>query len=431
MSDRDKKLLVYLGALIILAAAYFLVGKPFLDKIDALSLEKSQLQSELSQKREAFENKATYEQGIADANTKIQAIIDEFPEDNSDEKSIMFVSRAEAEVPIWFQQVKFAEETKNMIGGAEGENGEVQSASDAEAEAAQEAVATAEGETAEGSEAGRGEGSEGDTADAGNSEGNAGVRDMIYRDTELGLTFETTYDGFKNLLAYIRDYEDRMVIKDIDVSYNAQTGLAVGSLVLSQYALLGPGRELPEVETGVDELGTENVFLNNNYGGSILDLIADMYADFIGKILGELPQESLDELGTDYFVKVNAVTDNTNGKTIGRADDSTESTYITSGSNSDEDVHFKVTGEDGTYSVNYRIGDAEYTDEISKSGDAKIYLRIVSTSRMEDDDDSAVTMHVINESDIPVVVNIEGDDSDNPRVSVMEKVGEVTVNGGQ
>ena len=51
MSDRDKKLLVYLGALVILAAAYFLVGKPYLDKIDQLSTEKSQLQMELAQKQ--------------------------------------------------------------------------------------------------------------------------------------------------------------------------------------------------------------------------------------------------------------------------------------------------------------------------------------------------------------------------------------------
>ncbi|MCR5302168.1 MAG: hypothetical protein K6E49_06975 [Lachnospiraceae bacterium] len=427
MSDRDKKLLIYLGALLILAAAYFLVGKPFLDKIDALSSEKNQLRSELSAKRDAFENKAVYTQGIEESAATIQKIMDEFPEDNTDEKSIMFLAHAEADVPVWFPSVKFAEETKNMITNAEGEEGETQSASDVEAAAEQEAVAAAEGETAEGSGAGRGdETAAGDTGETG---GNAGVSDLIYRDTEIGLTFETTYDGFKNLLAYIRDYEDRIVIKDIDVAYNEKTGLATGTVVLSQYALLGPGRVLPDVETDVEDFGTENVFTNNNHGGSILDLIAEMYTDFLEKILGEVPQEALDEIQTDYFVKVNAVTDNTNGKTAGRADDSTESTYITSSSNSNEDVNFRVSGEDGDYSVTYKIGDAEYTDNIKKSGDTKIYLRIVSTSRMSDDDESAVTVHAINNSDIPLVINIEGDDAERPRVSVTEKVGEVTVNG--
>ncbi len=426
MSERDKKLLIYLGALIILAAAYFLVGKPFLDKIDALSGEKTQLQSELSAKREAFENKAVYEQGIEESAATIQKIMDEFPEDNSDEKSIMFASRAEADVPIWFNQMKFAEETQNLINNQEGEGGETESASDVEQEQLEEGVAAAEGEEVPGS--GRGE-SEGvpEGAEVG---GNSGISELMYRDTELGLTFETQYDGFKNLLAYVRDYEDRMVIKEIDVTYNDITGLVSGSMVLSQYALIGPGRELPEVETGVEDFGTENVFRNSNYGGSILDLLADMYSDFLSKLLGDMPEETLDELGTDYFVKVNAVTDNTNGKTIGRADDSSETTYITSASNMQEEVTFKVSGSDGNYDVFYKMGESEYTDSIRKDADGKVYLRVVSTKRADDDDESAVSIHVLNESDIQVVVNIEGDDSDNPRVSIPEKGKNVTVNGG-
>ncbi len=419
MSDRDKKLLVYLGALVILAAAYFLVGRPYLEKIDQQSTEKAQLDAELREKREAFENKEMYEQGIAESADKIQAIIDEFPEDNSDEKSIMFASRAEAAVPVWFNQMKFAEETKMMI------NGQEESASDVEQQQLEENVAAAEGE--EISE------QSGDTEapEAESGRGSMGVEDLMYRDTELGLAFETQYDGFKNLLAYIRDYQDRMVIKEIDITYSEISGLVTGNLVLSQYAILGPGRVLPDVETDVEDLGTDNVFMHSNHGGSILDLLADMYADFLSKLLGELPEEVNDELGTDYFLKVNAVTDNTNGKTIGRADDSSEETYITSSTNKREDATFKITGSNGSYDVYYKIGKSEYTDNISKASDGKIYLRIVSSSRAGDDDESAVSVHVLNESDIPVVVNIEGDDSGNPRVSVPEKSGNVTVNGGR
>ena len=419
MSDRDKKLLVYLGALIIVAAAYFLVGRPFLDKIDQQSAEKTQLTQELNEKRKAFENKEMYEQGIADATNKINEIIDEFPEDNSDEKSIMFASHAEADVPIWFSQMRFAEETRSMINGEE-----TQSASDVEQEQLEENVAAAEGESSEG---GRGEGEV--PSDAGESGGSAGIGNLMYRDTELGLTFETQYDGFKNLLAYIRDYEDRIVIKDIDVSYDKLGGLVSGSMVLSQYAILSPERELPDVITDVDNIGTENIFTNANYGGSILDLIADMYSDFISMLLGNLPSEALDELGTDYFIKVNAVTDNTNGKTIGRADDTTEETYITSATNAREDVNFQITGSGGSYSVFYKIGNAEYTDTIDKASDGKIYIRVVSSARMSDDDDSTIILHVQNESDIPAVVNIEGDDSERPRIEVRGNTGNVAVNG--
>ncbi|MBR1910553.1 MAG: type II secretion system protein M [Lachnospiraceae bacterium] len=418
MSDRDKKLLVYLGALIIVAAAYFLVGKPFLDKIDQQTAEKTQLTQELNEKRKAFENKEMYEQGIVDATNKINAIIDEFPEDNADEKSIMFASVAEREVPIWFSQMKFAEETRNMING-----GETESASDVEQQQLEENVAAAEGEEVpsdtEGAEAGGGE----------NSEGSTGINNLMYRDTELGLTFQTQYDGFKNLLAYVRDYEDRMVIKEIDISFEPMSGMVSGSMVLSQYAILSPERTLPDVVTDVDNLGTDNIFVNGNYGGTIIDLLADVAADFVNKLMGGLSPEALDEYGTDYFVKVNAVTDNTNGKTIGRADDTSEATYITSSTDGKEDVIFRVSGSGGSYSVYYKIGKAEYTDTIEKASDGKIYLRIVSTARMDDSDQSAVSLHVTNESDIPVVVNVEGDDSNNPRVTIQERAGNVTVNG--
>ena len=50
---------------------------------------------------------------------------------------------------------------------------------------------------------------------------------------------------------------------------------------------------------------------------------------------------------------------------------------------------------------------------------------------MGDDDESAATVHILNKSDVPVVVNIEGDDTEKPRISVIEKTGEVTVNGEQ
>ena len=417
MSERDKKLLVYLGALIILAAAYFFVGRPYLDKIDALSTEKMQLESQLAEKRKALENKDMYEQGIVDSEAKIQEIIEEFPEDNSDEKSIMFIARTEPEIPIWFNQIRFAEETQMMINGQETE-----SASDVEQEQLEENIEAAEGEDMPASE-------EGEAPEGESGRGNTGLGDLKYRDTQLGLSFETQYNGFKKLLAYIRDYEDRMVIKDIDITYDNYGDLVSGSILLSQYAVLGPDRVLPDVVTDVEDLGTENIFTNTDKGGSIIDLLADMAADFLNKLLGNMPEEALDELGTDYFVKINAVTDNTNGKTIGRADDTSESTYITSSKNAKEDVSFRVSGTGGSYSVYYKVGKAEYTDTIDKATDGKIYIRIVSTARMGDDDKSAVTLHVTNESDISVVVNIEGDDSENPRVDVRNKTGNVTVNG--
>lgn len=415
MSDRDKKLLVYLGALIIVAAAYFLVGRPFLDKIDQQSVEKAQLETELSQKREAFEKQDEYRSGIESANAQMQEIIDKFPEDNTDEKSIMFASKAEVDIPIWFSQMKFAEQTETLVNG-----GEVQSASDVEQQQLEENVAAAEGEEAA-SDASSAPGQEAVTT-------TSAIGDLIGRDTELGLTFQVEYDDFKKFLAYIRDYEDRIVIKDIDVTYSSLSDLVTGTMVLSQYAILGDDRILPDVITDVDEIGTENVFKSRDEGGSIIDLLAGMYSDFINKIMGGLTEDVTDQFGTDYFVKANAVTDNTSGLTIGKADDPQGTSYITSDKNDAQAVMFSVSGSSGNYTVKYSVGDNEYEDSIERESDGKVYLRIVSTERSSDNDKVAIALHVNNSSDIPVVVNVEGDDRDNPRFSIVERTGEVTVN---
>lgn len=416
MSERDKKLLVYLGALIILAAAYFFVGRPFLDKIDALSTEKTQLEQQLAEKRKALENKAVYEQGIVDSEAKIQEIIDKFPADNSDEKSIMFASHAEADIPIWFSQLRFAEETQTLVNGEE-----VQSASDVEQQQLEENIEAAEGDEVT-------ESADVDSEEVTSGRGDSTVGDLIGRDTELGLTFQVEYEEFKKFLAYIRDYEDRLVIKDIDVTYSQMSNLVSGTMVLSQYAILGDNRVLPDIDTKVEEMGTDNIFVNQDKGGSIIDLLANIASEFINKIMGGLSEDVTDTFGTDYFVKANAVTDNTSGITVGKADDPEGSSYVTSDKNDVTAVSFVISGESGSYSVKYTVGETDYEDTIERSSDGKIYLRVISTERSGNKDKVAVALHVNNASDIPVVVNIEGDDRDNPRVSVVEKNGEITIN---
>ncbi len=415
MSARDKKLLVYLGALLIIAASYFFAGRPFLDKIDTLTQEKTQLEATLREKQEAYNNGEKYSSGIEDARNEIDEIIAQFPEDNTDEKSIMFIHKAENDIPIWVSKIQFAEETQNLVSG-----GEVQSASDVEAQQLEENIEAAEGNAMPDSE------STSESVETGQSSKSM-LEGLISRDTELAIEFTSKYDEFKEFLAYIRDYEDRIVIKEIEVSYDDVSGLVRGTMILSQYAILGEGRELPEVVTEVDNLGTENIFVTQERGNSILDIIAEEVTDLFNRIMGGLSGELAEEFATDYFVKVNGVTDNTSGKTVGRANDIQKKTYIYSDANKNEDITFAVSGDGGSYIVKYAIGDEEYEDKIEKNEDQKLYIRIVSTDRMSDSDDVSVSMHIINRSDIPVVVSTEGDDANKPRIDVVEKDGDVTV----
>ena len=405
MSERDKKLLIYLGALIILAVAYFLVGKPFLDKLDAVNREKSELQNELNAKRELIARQDEFIKGIDEANTEMHNIIDQFPEDNTDEKSLMFISHAEQDIPAWFAQIKFAETSENAI----------ESASDQEAQAEAEAVASAEGEEAS------------EPAPEAEVVEESALKDLIGRNTELGLKFMTKYKGFKDWIAYIRDYEDRMVIKEMEVEYDSAGDLVSGTMTLSQYALLGPGRELPPVETEITNLGKENVFILDGYSPSILDLIGQMASDLIESIIGGI-NGTLSNEQENYFINVTAGTDNTSAKTIGRAKDPSGTTYLTSDKNEKESVTFTLKGSDGRYHAEYDMGEFSVKDDDFQKDTGHVVLRVISSARKDGSDKSAISLHLRNYSDMPLVVNVENDDADSPRIEIADTEGDITVN---
>ena len=405
MSNRDKKLLIYLGATIIVAAVFFFLVRPFLDKIDKLGNQKVQLQSVLNEKRKAFEMQDEYSGKIAELNEEADKILAKFPEDNTEEKSIMFAVNAEKDVPIWYSQVRFAETTDSLVG--------VESASDVE-EANMQATVQAVDEAA-GNPVG---------ADVNGAEGDAVTQEDNFtgRCTDLGLSFVVSYPGFKDYINYIKDYEDRIVIKDIQVEYSEDTGLVSGTMTLSQYAILAPDRELPPIETGDIQLGKGNVFTLDSLGGNF-----DSLQDIMGTLFSGLNGQSSTGDDVSYFIAVDSVLSGGTGKTIGRSNDPSGMSYITSNSNSNENVYFKLTGSDGQYQAAYEMAGNSYIDNEFTTAAKEVKLIVKSTDRMGSDDDVEVALHVENETDLKLKVEIEFDDSDSPRIEVVEQNGKVEV----
>lgn len=401
MSDRDKKLLIYLGAALILAAAYFLIGRPLLDKVSILEADKIQLQSVLTQKKSAFEMQDQYLQGIEDAKAEIEKIIAKFPEDNSDEKTLMFLSEVEKKVTVWIDQVKFAEYTEGLL---------IPDESAAETEAAQtEAVAeqaAADGEI---------------TSDEGlenGSEETANYKNFIGKNTEIAFEFVAAYDGFRKLLNYIRDYEDRIVIKSMELKFDSEKGIIKGTIALSQYAILDSSRPVPDVEIKGVKLGKKSLFSNGEGTGKVNSL-----EELMNQVqAGTSSSES--GTGVNYFITLSGVTKGSGGKTVGRGGDLSGESYVTSNSNSSENVYFEITGKNGTYHATYELAGKRYEDkEFSKAEGTSININISSNDRINKDDDVAITLHVKNNSDCPVNIVIGSDDADKPRVDVVEKSG--------
>ena len=235
ISARDKKLLVYLIAISIIAGSYFFVAKPLLDKQAKLNEEISELQQKVTHYTEIYNNMDNYESQIAEAQTKYNETCNKLFGGLNQDNTIMMVKDLENATDVWIARLSFTEE--DVVFGEE--------IADANAEGAE----TTEGaETAEGAEAAAADGSEAASASM------QGVRQ------DLNIDYAASYDNFKRFIEYIENHDERLFISSINATYSVDSGLVGGSMVLSQYAILGTDKEYKAPEINNVTLGTDTIF---------------------------------------------------------------------------------------------------------------------------------------------------------------------------
>ena len=237
ISARDKKLLVYLIAISIIAGSYFFVAKPLLDKQAKLNEEISELQQKVTHYTDIYNNMDNYESQIAEAQTKYNETCNKLFGGLNQDNTIMMVKDLENATDVWIARLSFTEE--DVVFGeeiADATEGDV--AADATGEVAtNDAAADA---TADGSEA----------APASMQ----GVRQ------DLNIDYAASYDNFKRFIEYIENHDERLFISSINATYSVDSGLVGGSMVLSQYAILGTDKEYKAPEINNVTLGTDTIF---------------------------------------------------------------------------------------------------------------------------------------------------------------------------
>ena len=78
--------------------------------------------------------------------------------------------------------------------------------------------------------------------------------------SNLGIGYETSYQGFKQMLLYIMEYPERMNLASVSATFNGETGYLSGNASINLYSLVGTGKEyVPPVVSG-PKIGTDNIF---------------------------------------------------------------------------------------------------------------------------------------------------------------------------
>lgn len=233
VTERDKKLLFSLGAILVLALSYFFIFSPNqrkADEVKTLNKEKEAYIAELDAK---IANEETKKEEIKAYNNGRDTILSRFPGGMTHEKAIKILADLEDETNIFSSQITLA--VNNIFFN--------------QAEARTNNTVAIEEENIAST----------------SSVAVQGVAEQTYADligykTTLTLTFSGSYDELTKAIDYINEYEDKMSIETITVGYDETNGELIGTMNLCMYAVDGSPNEYEEPEIDGIDLGLVNIF---------------------------------------------------------------------------------------------------------------------------------------------------------------------------
>lgn len=227
ISNKDKKLLVYLVAVGIIALVYFFVARPNLDKQQDLATEVLNLRTQVEHYSSIYNNRDDYENKVAEAQTQYGETLNKFFVGLNQENTLINIKDMEDVTNTWISRVSFQESQIMMGNGESGATLENEASADSDVNTEDLTVLTS---------------------------GLTGMKE------DLNLDYSCSYSDFKRLIEYIQNYDQRLFITSINASYSPDTNQVTGTMVLSQYAILGTDREYSEPDLTSIETGVGNIF---------------------------------------------------------------------------------------------------------------------------------------------------------------------------
>lgn len=380
LSERDKKLLLILAIVVIICLPYFFVIQPGWEKSESLSQEVLKLQEKVTYLEELAFNEEKYGREAEEMAMQEAELLNRFPSDLLQEANIMFIHNTEQLIPISLYQVAFGDDVAAQITSA----------------AEEEAIDAVEQEM-------------GDVTNDSVIEDNTQTTNvgggLTGMQAQTTFSYDAGYEEFKSFLEYILTHHDRMVITSLDASYAGEMDIVNGSFTLAQYALKGEERNAVSFLEPNMLQGTTNIFKQAT------------------GVFGEKEEKT-----PDFFILLNQPEADVDAVIVGKSNDVTENTYLSSSKNAEQEMTVTFTGEEGNYNAHYRIGKDSYDKEgVDFTTEKNIELQIISSERLDDKDKVAISLNIVNETDKIVSVTTVSEDEDDPRVTIKGKTGDIII----
>jgi len=376
MTSRDKKLITALILITIFILGYYFLYKPIISKKEVIEGEIAAYNTELIALRNHYAKIASYEKEMQQADEEIGQIQRNLPSSLNQEQAFKLLFAIEQSFEdIQFTNIAFSPITTVTYSG-EGE---------------------ALSETPE----------EGDVSEELALEPTPILRSIVQTittDTEL------SYADLKRFLQFIYDYEDRIVLNNLNMTLNEENGTINVSLAINMYGLEGEGRPVEPIKFDEIPIGKPIPFNSPNV----------IWAEKTEK---DHPSDDKEDL----FIWLKPLQADGYAQVIGLTGDPQQNSYVNAEEADQVRALLRIYVEDGQYYANYDINGLYKERQVFDVGSA-LELALYSSDRLDTADQAAMYLTVINQTELPLYINKVEEDTANPRLFINISEGEVIEN---
>ena len=219
VSERDKKLLIVVMAVLIMALAYFFGYSNLSAQVDELSTKKTSLETTKRDLKEKNDNKQKYINDTDKLSKACTVLIDKYDSTTSQPNAIEFFNKTEDVTGVWVKSLSLSPATVLYKFG-------------------QIASSNVNGTSSYSS-------------------------NLVGYKSSINISYEGDYSQWKDFVKYINTYASKSTIDSLTATYNDSTGVVSGTASISLYAIQGGDRKATEPKFDV-KTGTDNIFSGSN-----------------------------------------------------------------------------------------------------------------------------------------------------------------------
>lgn len=263
MSTRDKKLLIILAGVAILALTYFLIFIPQSNKRDSLKSENMNLKSQYNQLSALAAKADDYTKKTKDMSDAMQQVYDNFPSYLQIENGIMDAVAIEKSTNTNITELTVGSPTAIDVNNPTGEAGTDSSSgstTDSSNTDSSQSSQTADGNSSQSQT------DDGSAAGSGTSSGSAKSTVTGYQlyDVSTVMAFKTEYHGLKAMLGEVIGSSQKKTISTLNLSFDDSTGKLTGEMLVDSYFLYGLDKPYEAPYIPAVPHGTNNLFGTTN-----------------------------------------------------------------------------------------------------------------------------------------------------------------------